>query len=102
MSGITPLYKYNLSRIGLIVHKDGSIDVDRSTLSTAIHSGDADDKFQVVKNFTQQIFRKTNQISLNPMRYVDKTVVAYKNPGHNFPTPYVSSNYIGMLFNYYC
>ncbi len=102
MSWITALYKDNLSRIGLNVQEDGSIDVDRNTLSTAIHSGDADDKFQVVKNFTQQIFRKTNQISLNPMRYVDKTVVAYKNPGHNLPTPYVSSNYIGMLFNYYC
>lgn len=102
MSGITSLYKDNLSHIGLNVQKDGSIDVDRKMLSTAIHSGDADDKFQVVKNFTQQIFRKTGQISLNPMKYVDKTVVAYKNPGHNLPTPYVSSNYTGMLFNYYC
>lgn len=102
MSGIASLYKDNLSLIGLNVQEDGSIDVDRAKLSTAIHSSDADDKFQVVKNFTQQIFRKTNQISLNPMKYVDKTVVAYKNPGHNLPTPYLSSNYIGMLFNYYC
>lgn len=102
MSGIASLYKDNLSLIGLNVQEDGSIDVDRAKLSTAIHSGDADDKFQVVKNFTQQIFRKTNQISLNPMKYVDKTVVAYKNPGHNLPTPYHSSNYTGMLFNYYC
>lgn len=102
MSGITSLYKDNLSLIGLNVQEDGSIDVDRNKLSTAIHANDANDKFQVVKNFTQQIFRKTNQISLNPMKYVDKTVVAYKNPGHNLPTPYVSSNYIGMLFNYYC
>lgn len=103
MAGIASLYKDNLSSIGLNVQEDGSIDVDRKTLSKAIHSGDADDKFQVVKNFTQQIFRKTNQISLNPMKYVDKTVVAYKNPeGRNFPTPYVSSNYTGLLFNYYC
>lgn len=102
MSWITSLYKDNLSLIGLNVQEDGSIGVDRKTLSTAIHAGDADDKFQVVKNFTQQIFRKTKQISLNPMKYVDKTVVAYKNPGHNLPTPYVSSNYTGMLFNYYC
>lgn len=102
MAGIAALYKENLSGIGLNVQEDGSIDVDRNALSTAIHSGDADDKFQVVRNFTQQIFRKTRQISLNPMKYVDKTVVAYKNPGHNLPTPYVTSNYTGMLFNYYC
>ncbi len=102
MAGIASLYKDNLSSIGLNVQEDGHIDVDKEALSGAIHSGDADDKFQVVKNFTQQIFRKTRQISLNPMKYVDKTVVAYKNPGHNFAAPYHSSNYIGMLFNYYC
>lgn len=102
MAGITSLYKNDLTDIGLNVRDDGSIDVDKAALSKAIQSDDADDRFQVIKNFTQQIFRKTDQISLNPMHYVDKTVVAYKNPGHNFPCPYLSSNYTGMLFNYYC
>lgn len=102
MAGIASLYKNDLTSIGLNVTDDGSIDVDETVLSKAIRSDDADDRFQVIKNFTQQIFRKTDQISLNPMKYVDKTVVAYKNPGHNFPNPYLSSNYIGMLFNYYC
>lgn len=102
MTGIASLYKDNLSAIGLNVQEDGTIDVNREMLSNAIHAEDATDKFQVMKNFTQQIFRKTNQISLNPMKYVDKTVVAYKNPGHNFATPYVTSNYTGLLFNYYC
>ncbi len=102
MSGITSVYKDNLHNIGLNVQDDGSIEVDREALSTAIHENDAQDKFQVVKNFAQQIFRKTNQISLNPMKYVDKTVVAYKNPGKTFASPYTSSNYSGMLFNYYC
>lgn len=102
MAGITSLYGDNLSRIGLNVQDDGSIDVDRTTLTKAIQSDDADEKFNVVRNFTQQLFHKTDQISLNPMKYLDKTVVAYKNPGHNFVSPYVSSNYTGMLFNYYC
>lgn len=102
MAGIASLYKDNLSGIGLSLQEDGSIAVNRDVLSKAIQSDDADDKFQVIKNFTQQIFHKTDQISLNPMKYLDKTVVAYKNPGHNFATPYISSNYTGMLFNYYC
>lgn len=102
MAGIASLYKRDLTDIGLNVQDDGSIDVDKAALSKAIQAEDADDRFQVIKNFTQQIFRKTDQISLNPMNYVDKTVVAYKNPGHNFPCPYLSSNYTGMLFNYYC
>lgn len=102
MAGIASLYKDNLSGIGLSLQEDGSIAVNRDVLSKAIQSDNADDKFQVIKNFTQQIFHKTDQISLNPMKYLDKTVVAYKNPGHNFATPYISSNYTGMLFNYYC
>lgn len=102
MAGAASVYKGNLQDIGLNVQEDGSIAVDRETLSKAIHREDAEEKFQVVKNFTQQIFRKTNQISLNPLKYVDKTVVAYKNPGHNFANPYNTSNYLGMLFNYYC
>ena len=102
MAGIASLYKDALTNIGLNVEEDGRIHVDGAALSRAIQSDDADDRFQVIRNFTQQIFRKTNQISLNPMKYVDKTVVAYKNPGHNFANPYLSSNYIGMLFNYYC
>lgn len=102
MAGITSLYKKDFTDIGLNVQEDGSIAVDRGTLSKAIQSDDADDRFRVIRNFTQQIFRKTDQISLNPMQYVDKTVVAYKNPGHNLPCPYLSSNYTGMLFNYYC
>lgn len=102
MAGIASLYSDNFSDIGLNVQEDGSINVDKTALTKAIQSDDTDDKFQVIKNFTQQIFRKTNQISLNPMEYLDKTVVAYKNPGHNFAAPYVSSNYTGLLFNYYC
>lgn len=102
MAGIASYYKDDLSDIGLSIREDGGIDVDKTTLSNAVQSGNTNDKFQVVKDFTQQIFRKTRQISLNPMQYLDKTVVAYKNPGHNFPNPYVSSNYTGMLFNYYC
>ena len=102
MAGILSLYRQDFSDIGLNVKDDGTIDVDKNALAKAVQSDDADDKFQVIRNFTNQIFRKTGQISLNPMKYLDKTVVAYKNPGHNFVNPYASSSYTGLLFNYYC
>lgn len=102
MAGIASLYKDGLSGIGLNVQQDGYIHIDSDVVTNAVRTDDAENRFQVIKNFTQQIFRKTNRISLNPMEYVDKTVVAYKNPGHNFANPYLSSNYTGMLFNYYC
>ena len=35
------------------------------------------------------------------MDYVEKVMVAYKNPGHNFINPYVTSAYTGMMFDRY-
>jgi len=68
----------------------------------SILSDESRTQFSTIKDFTDSILRKTNQISLDPMEYVERTMVAYKNPGHNFATPYMTSNYSGMLFNSYC
>ena len=53
-------------------------------------------------DFTHSLVRKSDQISLDPMNYVNNIVVAYKNPGKNFATPYITSAYSGMMFNSYC
>ena len=56
----------------------------------------------IPKDFSSSLLRKSDQVSLNPMDYVDKKIVAYKNPGHNFISPYTTSAYSGMMFNSYC
>ena len=48
------------------------------------------------------MMKKSAQVSLDPMQYVNRKVVAYKNPGHNLSSPYTSSIYSGMMFNYSC
>ena len=48
------------------------------------------------------LLKKSRQVSLNPMEYVEKTMVAYKNPGRSFINPYSVSAYSGMMFNGYC
>ncbi len=79
------------------------MDVDAAQLSNAAaDSEDLSETFGYVKDFSNMLLRKSNQVSLNPMNYVDKVVVAYKNPGHNFVSPYTSSAYTGMMFNSYC
>lgn len=102
INGIASSYKEELQAIGLDMQEDGQLSVNREKLSDATMSENAEDRLGIVKDLTRQLYRKTRQISLNPMSYVDKHVVAYKNPGHNFATPYVTSNYSGMMFNYYC
>lgn len=103
MNSITRQYGQVFADMGLTIESDGALSVDRSTLSNTFEeSEDINDTFQHLKSFSQGLIRKSNQISINPMNYVEQTVVAYKNPGHNFPNPYVTSAYSGMMFNFYC
>jgi flagellar hook-associated protein 2 len=77
--------------------------VDKQLLTrTAQEAVEQKSPLDFLQNFTSQILRKTNQVALNPMDYVDKKIVAYKNPGHSFFSPYVTSAYSGMMFSSYC
>ena len=96
-------YQHSLNNIGITFEENGQMDLDQDKFQTAIMSSeDQQVPLLGVRDFANSILRKAKQISLNPMEYVDKTVVAYKNPGHNLATPYHISNYSGMLFNSYC
>ena len=88
-----------LGDIGLIVAEDGSISIDRELLADAIEPNRAESTFQTLSNFRDLIGSKADNAAVNPMRYVNKVIVAYKNPGHNFNTPYISSIYSGMMLD---
>ncbi|TCL58088.1 flagellar hook-associated protein 2 [Kineothrix alysoides] len=102
MKGITDRYQSSFDVIGLKVQDNGTINIDKDELASAVLSSYAKEDFSSIKNFANSLIRKTDQISLNPMNYANKTIVAYKNPGKNYATPYITSAYSGMLFNYYC
>lgn len=102
MGKIAELYDDELESMGIGFNEDGTISVDEKSLANAARGDDSVDKFSAVKRFTGSILSKINRISLDPMEYTQKTVVAYKNPGHGFATPYVTSNYSGMMFSSYC
>ncbi|MDE6699879.1 MAG: flagellar capping protein [Acetatifactor sp.] len=103
MKGIASLYSSSMEAMGLNMTKDGILEIQPDVLKeTAEHSEDIADTFSYLKEFSNSLLRKSRQISLNPMDYVDKTMVAYKNPGHNFVNPYDTSAYTGMMFNSYC
>lgn len=102
MSHISRHYQADLEEIGFSFEKNGQLAVNGDTFKSSILSDDSRTRFSAIRDFTNSILRKTNQVSLNPMEYVDKRLVAYKNPGHNFANPYMTSNYSGMFFNSYC
>ena len=102
MNSLSSHYGSDLELAGLHINEDGSIEVNKDQLKEAALDENSKESFQGIRNFTNSLMRKAGQISLNPMQYTDRTVVAYKNPGHNFTNPYVTSPYTGMMFNSYC
>ena len=102
MSGVARVFARDLTSIGLNLNLDGTLEVDDETLRQTAMSEDAAEAFAPLKSFTNAVLRKSNQVSLNPMNYVNNIIVAYKNPGKNFASPYITSAYSGMMFNSYC
>ena len=102
LSAITEYYKEGLRTIGATVEEDGSISVDAKAMVASAENEDSISQFGIARDFANALIRKTEQITLDPMKYTMKKVVAYKNPGHNFASPYTASNYSGMLYSYYC
>jgi flagellar hook-associated protein 2 len=101
MASLSHNQQTSLDEIGLMVSEDGSISIDKDILSQAVTPERAESTFDTLSRFRDSIGEKAQNISVNPMNYVNKVVVAYKNPGHNFATPYISSIYSGMILDSY-
>ncbi len=102
MNKVAGLYSSELESIGLKFSESGTISVDNNLLTQTAREDDAMDRFSSIRKFTESVLGRANKVALDPMEYTQKTVVAYKNPGHGFATPYVTSNYSGMMFSSYC
>lgn len=102
MNNISNSYKNELDSLGLSFEEDGTISIRESVLKEQTQATDLNKTFDSLKSFTQAVLGKINEISLNPMEYTNKTIVAYKNPATTFTSPYTPSAYSGMMFNSYC
>ena len=102
MSSISRAYAEGLTEVGVNLNMDGSLELDEETFKHSVRDGSAAQTASSIKGFAQALLHKSNDIALNPLNYADKTIVAYKNPGKTFASPYTMSAYSGMLFNSYC
>ena len=91
----------SLAAIGINIESDGTLNIDREILANALTPERTSSTFQTLTEFKDSVGSKANAVSIDPMKYVDKVVVEYKNPGRNFAAPYVSSIYSGMMMDNY-
>lgn len=100
-AGIAKSYNHLLNENGLSVTDNGTIAVDRDAIISATDNGTLGDIFSGLNAFKQAVQKKAEDISLNPMDYVNNKIIAYKNPLRPTNDPYNLSAYTGMIFDGY-
>lgn len=102
LNSLSNYYHKSFEKIGINKNEKGEFSLNTEQLNTAVALHESKNSLSDLKQFSSALLRKTNGISLNPINYVNKKIVAYKNPDNSLTSPYVSSAYAGMMFNGYC
>lgn len=94
-----------LHSVGITADEEGYLTLDPEKVDQAAVSGDADSILRQDASFLNALNARLESVILNPMRFVDKKLVAYPDPTapvSERTSPYTTSIYTGMLFNNYC
>ena len=103
MSSTAFAFQNSLESMGLLVDDKGEISIDKALLTESVSEDNAEEHLSVLNDFKNLLNTKANNASLDPMKYVDKIVVTYKNPvKDHLVTPYITSIYSGMMMDRYC
>lgn len=102
MVSIARTYNNVLDSNGISINKEGLLDVNNDILKKAAEEGSILDTLSQIGRFKNALQSKASSIMINPMEYINKTIVSYKNPYRPSADPYMTSLYSGMMFNGYC
>ncbi len=97
LKSVSETFKSELESIGLVAGEDGYLNIDKALLSQALESENRDESFSVLTSFKSALSAKADSASVNPLKYVNKLIVEYKNPARTFTAPYATSLYSGMM-----
>lgn len=90
-------HEAELKDAGLSVNEDGYLDKTEDVDNAKIRRLFDED----VSAFRRDVKRTAGRMTLNPLEYIDKTVVTYPNTKGTYPNPYMPSRYSGLLYNDY-
>ncbi len=105
LSHLVASHYSSLSSVGIAADEEGYLTLDSAKAEQAAIAGNAEEFFHHDGAFFKALCSRLETVVLNPMRYVDKKLVAYPDPSAPLPertSPYTTSIYSGMLFNNYC
>ena len=94
MSSTAFAFQNSLESMGLLVDDKGEISIDKALLTESVSEDNAEEHLSVLNDFKNLLNTKANNASLDPMKYVDKIVVTYKNPVKNHLVTLISLPFI--------
>lgn len=100
ISSIATGMSEQLAGTGISTDNLGHLSLDTDKLSEVINSDEKDAAFKTLNELKTAIGKAASKASINPMAYVDKAIVEYKNPGKTLAAPYATSQYSGMMVNF--
>lgn len=100
MSSVSNALKDQLESIG-ITHDDfGLLQIDKDKLDESVSGPGVKEAFHSLNSFKAALHREAEKSSIDPMRYVKKITVEYKDPTKNYFTAvYATSPYSGLLID---
>lgn len=97
ITSVTRHHEAELKDAGLFVNENGYLDRTTEVDNAKIRRLFDED----TSSFRRDVRRTTGRMTLNPLEYIDKTVVTYPNTKGTYPNPYMPSKYSGLLYNDY-
>lgn len=101
ISGILSKYKSSMEQIGIITQDDGKLAIDKEQVTQSLANGDFNEFFSNSTSIASDIEKATNRLILDPIAYVNKTIVSYPNAGNKLNNTYTQSLYSGLMYNNY-
>lgn len=102
MTGVARIYNQTLSSNGITINSDGLLEINHNRLKEASEEGTILNSLSDLSRFKNALQHKAGSIMINPMEYINKTIISYKNPSRPSSDPYMTSLYSGMMYNGYC
>ncbi len=103
MKSLEKVYGEEVEACGIEADENGYLSLKDPLAVLAARDGGMESLFSRENGFIARLMDKAEAIAINPMEYLDKTVVTYPDAeGKTYPNPYITSMYSGLFFSSYC
>ncbi|MFV0464546.1 MAG: hypothetical protein ACK5ML_00620 [Lachnospiraceae bacterium] len=90
-----------LGQFGISQNNASQLEIDHVQLAKFLSESKEGTIFEGLTEIKDTLYKKADSISYDPLKYTDRLIVAYKNPGRSFLSPYNGSVYSGILIDNY-